>query len=70
MAYIVDRFEGEFAILLEGDTVLEVEKAHLAEDIGEGDGVFLGEDGIWRKDAEETEKRKERIGKKMNALWE
>ena len=70
MVYIVDRFEGAYAILLEGDTVLEVEKAHLAEGIGEGDTVSLGADGIWRKDANETENRKERIGKKMNALWE
>lgn len=70
MAYIVDRFEGAYAILLEGDTVLEVEKKHLAEDIAEGDAVSLGADGIWRKDIPETEDRKERIGKKMNALWE
>lgn len=70
MAYIVDRFEGAYAILLEGDTVLEVEKDRLAEDIGEGDAAFLGEDGIWQKDASETEERKERIGKKMSALWE
>ena len=70
MEQIVDRFEGEYAILLDGDTVLEVQKAHLAEGIAEGDAVSLGEDGIWQKDAAETENRKERIAKKMNALWE
>lgn len=70
MAHIVDRFEGDYAILLEGDAALEVLKAALAEGIAEGDAVSLGEDGIWRKDTAETEERKERIAKKMKALWE
>ncbi|MBQ7758611.1 DUF3006 domain-containing protein [Anaerotignum sp.] len=70
MAHIVDRFEGDYAILLEGDAALEVVKAALAEGIAEGDAVSLGEDGIWRKDTAETEERKERIAKKMKALWE
>ena len=70
MAQIVDRFEGEYAILLDGVTVLEVRKVDLAEGIAEGDAVSLGENGIWQKDAAETKSRKERIGKKMNALWE
>lgn len=70
MAQIIDRFEGEYAILLEGNVVLEVRKTDLAEGIAEGDAVFLGENGIWRKDAAETKDRQERIAKKMNALWE
>ena len=70
MAQIVDRFEGEYAILLDGDAVLEVGKADLAEGIAEGDAVFLGKDGIWQKDAAETKDRQDRIAKKMNALWE
>ena len=70
MAQIIDRFEGEYAILLKGDAVLEVRKTDLAEGIAEGDAVFLGEDGIWQKDAAETKDRQERIAKKMNPLWE
>lgn len=70
MAQIIDRFEGEYAILLEGNVVLEVRKTDLAEGIAEGDAVFLGENGIWQKDAAETKDRQERIAKKMNALWE
>ena len=70
MAQIIDRFEGEYAILLEGNVVLEVRKTDLAEGIAEGDAVFLGENGIWQKDAAETKERQERIAKKMNALWE
>ncbi len=70
MGFIVDRIEGEVAVLLMGETVQEIRKDRLAEGIAEGDAVFLGEDGIWRKDAAETENRKARIEKKMNALWE
>lgn len=70
MGRIVDRIEGEIAVLLEDGTVREIPKADLAEGIAEGDAVFLGEDGFWQKDAAETEGRKERIGKKMDALWE
>lgn len=70
MAQIVDRFEGEYAILLDGEDVLEVRKTDLAEGIAEGDAVFLRKDGIWQKDAAETKNKQERIAKKMNALWE
>ncbi len=70
MAQIVDRFEGEYAILLEGDAVLEVRKTDLAEGIAEGDAVSLGKDGIWQKDAAGTKDRQEHIAKRMNALWE
>lgn len=70
MGFIVDRMEGEIAVLLMGETVQEVRKDRLAEGIAEGDAVFLGEDGLWQKDTVETENRKTRIEKKMNALWE
>lgn len=69
MAYIVDRLEGEAAVLLNQDTVLEVQKNDLAEDVREGDAVFL-KDGVWQKDESETAERKKWIEKKMNALWE
>lgn len=70
MAVIVDRLEGEYAVLLEGDKTIEVLRIALAEGVQEADAVVLGEDGIWRKDVAATEQRKERIAKKMNALWE
>ena len=63
MLIIVDRFEGDYAVLLE-------EKQALAADIREGDVVFPDTDGIWKKDAAATEKRKSQIAKKMDALWE
>lgn len=70
MAVIVDRLEGEYAVLLKEDKTIEVLRTVLAEGVQEADAVVLGEDGIWRKDVSETAKRKERIAKKMNALWE
>ena len=71
MDYIVDRFEGESAVLLdEAEQMVNVPKNSLTEDIREGDVVFLGESGIYRKDTEKTEKRKERMKKLMDTLWE
>ena len=70
MTLIVDRFEGQTAVLLEGYQTREVPKTALAEGIREGDAVFLDKDGIWRKDIEETESRKAEIAKKMRAVWE
>lgn len=69
MGIIVDRIEGEIAVLLEGEAVREVPKADLAEGIAEGDTVFLEENGIWQKDTAETENRREQIKKKMDSLW-
>ena len=70
MLIIVDRFEGDYAILLEGNQTREVLKRSLAAGIREGDVVFLDMDGIWKKDETATEMRKSQIAKKMDALWE
>ena len=71
MRYIVDRFEGEYAVLLdEAEQIMNVPKVSFAEDIREGDVVFLEEDGIYRKDIGKTTERKERIEKLMDILWE
>lgn len=70
MLIIVDRFEGDYAVLLEGSQTKEVLKRSLAAGIREGDVVFLDTDGIWKKDETATEMRKSQIAKKMDALWE
>lgn len=70
MLIIVDRFEGDYAVLLEENQTRDVPKQALAADIREGDVVFPDTDGIWKKDAAATEKRKFQIAKKMDALWE
>lgn len=71
MRYIVDRFEGEYAVLLdEAEKTINVPRNSLSEDTREGNVVFLTEDGIYHKDMEKTEERKECIRKLMDTLWE
>ena len=70
MLIIVDRFEGDYVVLLEENQTRDVPKQALAADIREGDVVFTDTDGIWKKDTAATEKRKSQIAKKMDALWE
>ena len=47
MLIIVDRFEGDYAVLLEENQTRDVPKQALAADIREGDVVFPDTDGIW-----------------------
>lgn len=70
MAVILDRFEGDVAVLLEGTQTREVPKSTLSKEVQEGDIVFLDIDGVWKKNTEETKDRKAKIAKKMDALWE
>ena len=67
MLIIVDRFEGDYVVLLEENQTRDVPKQALAR---EGDVVFPDTDGIWKKDTAATDKRKSQIAKKMDALWE
>lgn len=69
MLVIVDRLEGDYAVLLEGNQTREIPQKSLSEEIREGDVVFLDTDGIWKKDEAATENRKSQIAKKMDALW-
>ena len=70
MLIIVEQFEGNNAVLLEENQTRKVQRQALAAAIREGDAVFPDTDGIWKKDAAATEKRKSQIAKKMDALWE
>ncbi len=69
MKYIIDRFEGEFAVLEkeEGGTI-DVPKTQIPN-AKEGYVVFF-KDGVYSIDAEETEKRKALIAEKMKKLFE
>lgn len=66
---IVDRIEENTAVIEDGESRFEVPAEALANDVKEGDAVFL-ENGVYRKDAEATEKRKQEIIKLQNSLWE
>lgn len=69
MSYILDRWEGDWAILTDGETRREIRRACLAEGVREGDVLFCDTTGIWQKDEVETTERKARIAEKMKALW-
>ena len=58
MLIIVDRFEGDYAVLLEENQTRDVPKQALAADIREGDVVFPDTDGIWKKGCSGNGKKK------------
>lgn len=67
---IIDRFEGEFAIVEDTDTeeMTQIEKEFIDKDSAEGDVIVLT-DGVYHTDAEATKKRRAEVLallKKMN----
>lgn len=69
MKGIIDRFEGEYAIVeLENGKVINIEKVTLPEKIEEGMVIDIGE--VINIDIIETKKRKEEIEKLTEDLWE
>ena len=67
--YIVDRVEGDFAVLeKESGGTIDVPKKDIP-DAKEGDVLIL-ENGIYKVSLEETQRRKELIAEKMRKLFE
>ena len=69
MRAIIDRFEGEFAILELGKEYRKIERVMLPPEVREGD-VLFHRDKQWVVDPEATRKRKEEIEKLAEELWE
>ena len=69
MVYIIDRFEGEYAICEDEDrNMVSVKRHDLPDDAREGDViVYDGEN--FTIDRDEASRRKERIKRKMASLW-
>ena len=66
--FIIDRFEGEYAVLeKEAGTTIDVLKSEIP-DAKEGDMVIF-ENGIYRVDKEGTQKRRELINEKVKKLF-
>lgn len=65
---ILEKFEGDTAIIENGDGRLEVERKLVSADAREGDVLKL-ENGRYFPDKEETVKRREKIIKLQNSLW-
>lgn len=69
MEFIIDRFEGEIAVLEdEKSKFTEIEKSLLPNNAKEGDCVVL-EDGKYTINKETTEKLKEEIDDLMDDLF-
>ena len=66
---IVDRFEGDVAVIEIDGKTRDVPRSQLAEDVKENDVVEWA-DGKWIKNAEATRQRTERIKTLMDSLWE
>ncbi|MDE6599723.1 MAG: DUF3006 domain-containing protein [Oscillospiraceae bacterium] len=66
---IIDRIDGNTAVIEDGDNRFEVSRSELAPDIKEGDAVML-ENGVYRKDTDATEKRRQEIIRLQDSLWE
>lgn len=66
--YIIDRFEGDIAVVEANDTMLEIPRRLLPSDAQEGD--VLQKDGdAYLVDRDATEKRKEEINRLMKGIW-
>lgn len=70
MKIIIDRFEGEYAVCEnESEEMIKIDKNKLPAGASEGDVLILERENI-TLDKNETQKRKEKIEKLMEELWE
>ena len=68
--WIVDRFEGDFAVCEAEDRSWKfVERAVLPTELREGDVLVLADSGEFRVDQEFTETRRARISDLMEELY-
>lgn len=66
---LVDRIDGNTAVIEDGENHFEVPRSELAPDVREGDAVLF-ENGVYRKDTDATEQRRQDIIKLQDSLWE
>lgn len=64
MNWIIDRFEGDFALVeIDDDSIIKLPKKALPKGAKEGDVISI------KINKEETKNRKENIGKLMDSLF-
>lgn len=69
MKGIVERFEGEYAVIeVDGET-RDVKRNLIADSVRVSDVVIL-KNGKWERDSDETLKRKKEVKKLMDSVWE
>ncbi|MBM7867868.1 DUF3006 family protein [Heliobacterium gestii] len=69
MAMIIDRFEGEFAVVeVDGKKTIDIPKKNLPVEAKEGD-VLQSRDGKYAIDREETNRLRAEANKRMDDFW-
>ncbi|MBU5675563.1 DUF3006 domain-containing protein [Alkaliphilus sp. MSJ-5] len=66
---ILDRFEGDYAVIEIDGEMVDVERCLVDEEVKEGD-VLTIIDGIYYRDDQATKKRKQYIEDKFKDMWE
>lgn len=67
---VIDRFEGNIAVIeIDGKTI-DVEKALLPKKASVGDAIIIGDDGTYRVDKDTTKKLRKEIDALMDELFE
>lgn len=65
---ILDRFEGDTAVIENGDERIETARENVSADVREGD-VLVEKDGKYFPDKEGTERRRKKLTELQNSLW-
>ncbi len=69
--FIIDRFEGSYAVCEMADkSFVSIPKYKLPLDSREGDCLVQDADGMYQKDTETMTAKEKRIREKMNRLFE
>ncbi|MGN0613390.1 MAG: DUF3006 domain-containing protein [Porcipelethomonas sp.] len=66
---ILERFEGNTAVIENGGEHIETDRKNIPRNAKEGD-VLVMTDGVYEIDRKQTEERRSRILKLQNSLWE
>lgn len=67
---IIDRFEGDLAVVEFGEVVEDIPKSRLPDAVQPGDVLWFYEDGRVEIDAEEKQRLSKEIDELMDELWE
>ena len=67
---IIDRFEGDLAVVEFGEVMEDIPRSRLPESIQPGDVLWFYEDGRVERDAEAKQQLSNEIDQLMEELWE
>ena len=67
---IIDRFEGDLAVVEFGEVMEDIPRSRLPESIQPGDVLWFYKDGRVESDAEERQRLSKEIDELMDELWE